>query len=104
MSVPEDNLTRRTVLRRAATAGLLATPAAGLLSACVGGGSDDKPKQEQGTKSADNPLGVKEDADLEVVIFNSGLGTKYATDVHIPSYQKKFPKAHVKFSQTEEIS
>jgi N-acetylglucosamine transport system substrate-binding protein len=104
MSVPEDNLTRRTVLRRAATAGLLATPAAGLLSACVGGGSEDKPKQAEGAKSADNPLGVKEDADLEVVIFNGGLGTKYATDVHIPSYQKKFPKAHVKFSQTEEIS
>jgi N-acetylglucosamine transport system substrate-binding protein len=32
------------------------------------------------------------------------LGTKYATDVHIPSYKKLFPKAEVKYSQTEEIS
>jgi N-acetylglucosamine transport system substrate-binding protein len=106
MSVPPEstsNLTRRSVLSSAATAGLLAIPAAGLLSACVGSGDDDKPKQAEGTKSADNPLGVKEDAELEVVIFNGGLGTKYATDVHIPSYKKKFPKANVKFSQAEEI-
>jgi len=100
-----SSISRRTVLQRAAAAGLLAAPAAGLLSACVGSGSDDKKdKAAEGTKSSTNPLGVKEDADLEVVIFNGGLGTKYATDVHIPSYKKLFPKATVKFSQTEEIS
>jgi N-acetylglucosamine transport system substrate-binding protein len=97
------NLDRRSLLGRAAAAGLLAVPAAGLLSACVGGGSDDKKDQAEGTKSDTNPLGVKEDAELEVVIFNGGLGTKYATDVHIPSYKKMFPKANVKYSQTEEI-
>lgn len=99
----ESDLSRRTLLRRAAAAGLLATPAAGLLSACVGGG-EEPTEQAEGTKTADNPLGVKEDAELEIVIFNGGLGTKYATDVHIPSYKKKFPKANVKFSQTEEIA
>ncbi|MEV4200050.1 N-acetylglucosamine/diacetylchitobiose ABC transporter substrate-binding protein [Micromonospora globbae] len=107
MSVTPENpaeLSRRTVLRRAAAAGLLATPAAGLLSACVAGGDDEPTEQAAGEKSADNPLGVKEDAPLEVVIFNGGLGTKYATDVHIPSYKKKFPKAEVKFSQTEEVA
>jgi len=107
MSVnPESvsDLTRRTVLRRAAAAGLLATPAAGLLTGCVGGGNDEPKDQAEGEKTKDNPLGVKADAELEVVIFNGGLGTKYATDVHVPSYKAKFPKANVKFSQAEEIA
>jgi N-acetylglucosamine transport system substrate-binding protein len=101
----KSELDRRTVLRRAAAVGLLATPAVGMLSACVGGGSDttttDKPA---GEKSATNPLGVDPKAPLEVVIFNGGLGTKYATDVHIPSYEKLFPDSKVNFSQTEEIA
>src|SRR5215510_7665404 len=99
----EKDLTRRSVLQRTAAAGLLATPAAGLLSACVGSKKDDT-NQAEGKVTADNPLGVKEDAELEVVIFNGGLSTKYATSVHIPSYQKKFPKANVKFQSTEEVS
>ncbi|GAA4683322.1 N-acetylglucosamine/diacetylchitobiose ABC transporter substrate-binding protein [Phytohabitans rumicis] len=100
----ETNLDRRKLLGRAAAAGLLATPAAGLLSACVGGGDDETQEQAQGEKSATNPLGVDPKAELEVVIFNGGLGTKYATDVHIPSYKKAFPEANVKFSQAEEIA
>src|SRR3954451_12959566 len=87
---------RRTLLRRAAAVGLLATPAVTMLSACVGGGSDDKDDsagKPAGTVSATNPLGIKEDEPLEIVIFNGGLGTKYATDVHIPSYNKLFPKS-----------
>jgi N-acetylglucosamine transport system substrate-binding protein len=99
----EKDLTRRSVLQRAAAAGLLATPAAGLLSACVGS-KDKTTEQAEGKITADNPLGVKEDADLEVWIFNGGLSTKYATDVHIPSYKAKFPKANVKFNSTEEVS
>src|SRR3954453_14225471 len=100
-----SELDRRTVLRRAAMAGLLATPAAGLLSACASGsddsGSSDKPA---GDKSDTNPLGVDPKAPLEVVIFNGGLGPKYPTDVHIPSYNKLFPESKVPFSQTEEIA
>jgi N-acetylglucosamine transport system substrate-binding protein len=94
---------RRTLLRRAAAVGLMATPAASLLSACVGGGDEPTQKQAEGTKSDTNPLGVDEKAPLEVIIFNGGLGTKYATDVHIPSYKKAFPNAEVKFSDTQEI-
>jgi N-acetylglucosamine transport system substrate-binding protein len=103
MSANPD-LTRRHLLGRAAAAGLLATPAAGLLSACVGGGEEATPEQAEGEKSAQNPLGVDPKAELEVVIFNGGLGTKYASDVHIPSYKKAFPEANVKFSQTEEVA
>jgi N-acetylglucosamine transport system substrate-binding protein len=99
----KPELDRRTLLRRAAAAGLLATPAAGLLSGCVGGGSDEPQNQAEGEKSDTNPLGVDAKAPLEVVIFNGGLGTKYATDVHIPSYKKSFPEANVAFSETTEI-
>lgn len=100
----DSDLTRRSVLRRTAAAGLLATPAAGLLSACVGSKDEGPSEQAEGEITAENPLGVKADAELEVVIFNGGLGTDYATKVHIPSYESKFPKAKVNFSKTEEIS
>ena len=56
-----------------------------------------------GTVSATNPLGIKEDEPLEILIFNGGLGTKYATDVDIPSYNKLFPESKVNFSETTEI-
>lgn len=73
------NVSRRTLLRRAAAAGLLVTPAAGLLSACAGstpGGSDDS----AGTKSKDNPFGVKDGSAVKVVIFNGGLGDQWAKE------------------------
>ncbi|MEU7933401.1 N-acetylglucosamine/diacetylchitobiose ABC transporter substrate-binding protein [Micromonospora echinofusca] len=108
MSITPDNpadLSRRTVLRRAAAVGLLATPAAGLLGACATSGSDEKNEQVAGgTKSATNPLGVAEDAAIEVVIFNGGYGEKYATDVHQPLYKKAFPKAEVKHQSTQAVS
>lgn len=108
MSITPDNpadLSRRTVLRRAAAVGLLATPAAGLLSACATSGGDEKNEQVTGgTKSATNPLGVAEDAAIEVVIFNGGYGEKYATDVHQPLYKKAFPKAEVKHQSTQAVS
>jgi N-acetylglucosamine transport system substrate-binding protein len=106
MSVTPDNpsdLSRRILLRRAAAVGLLATPAAGLLSACATSGGDNQSTAE-GTKTAQNPLGVKEDAALEVVIFNGGYGEKYATDVHEPLYKTAFPKAEIKHQATQAVS
>lgn len=99
-------LDRRTMLRRAATAGLLATPAAGLLAGCATSGGDggDNKEAATGTKTAQNPLGVAEDAALEVVIFNGGYGEKYATDVHQPLYKKAFPKAEIKHQATQAVS
>lgn len=97
------NLTRRTLLRQAAAIAV-AAPGAALLGGCVGSGGGGSKEQVPGVKSAENPLGVKPDAPLEVVIFNGGLGTKYATEVHIPSYNRSFPNAQVKFSQVEEIA
>ncbi|MFG1885345.1 N-acetylglucosamine/diacetylchitobiose ABC transporter substrate-binding protein [Micromonospora sp. NPDC049102] len=99
-------LDRRTVLRRAAAVGMLATPAIGLLSACAtsSGGDKDNEKAAEGTKSEKNPLGVKDDAPIEVIIFNGGYGEKYATDVHEPLYKKAFPKAEIKHQSTQAVS
>jgi N-acetylglucosamine transport system substrate-binding protein len=97
-------LDRRTLLRRAGAVGLLATPAVGMLSACVGSSSDNTPKQATGQKSADNPLGIDPKAPVEIIIFNGGFGTAYATDVDTPIYNKKWPDSKVVYSATEQIS
>ncbi|GGN75569.1 carbohydrate ABC transporter, N-acetylglucosamine/diacetylchitobiose-binding protein [Actinoplanes lobatus] len=102
--ITNSELDRRTLLRRAAAVGLAATPAVGMLSACVGGGEEDTTDQATGTKSADNPLGVDPKAPIEIVIFDGGLGTKYATDVDTPLYNKKWPESKVAYSATQEIS
>ena len=99
----KPELDRRTLLRRAAAVGLLATPAVGMLSACVGG-SDETQEQATGTKSADNPLGIDPKAGVEIVIFNGGLGTDYATKVDTPLFNKKWPEAKITYSAEEEIS
>jgi len=96
--------TRRDVLRRAAAAGLLVTPVAGLLGACATGGGSGGTEQATGEKTAQNPLGVKEDAALEVVIFNGGYGDRYATDVHQKLYQAAFPKAKIIHQSTQAVS
>jgi N-acetylglucosamine transport system substrate-binding protein len=99
-----NEVDRRTLLRRAAAVGLMATPAVGLLSACVGGGDDEPTTTATGAKSADNPLGIDTKAGVEIVIFNGGLGTAYATDVDTPAFNKKWPDAKITYSATEQIS
>jgi N-acetylglucosamine transport system substrate-binding protein len=101
---PTPNLDRRTLLRRAAAAGLVAVPGIGLLSACATSGGSDNNTNGGGKKSSTNPLAVKEDAPLDVVIFNGGYGDKYATEVHEPAYKKAFGKATVKHESVTEIS
>jgi N-acetylglucosamine transport system substrate-binding protein len=98
-----STIDRRTLLRRAAAASLVALPAAGLLEACATGGGTPTGGSSGGAVSATNPLGVKEDAPLEVVIFDGGYHDTYATKYHVPEYQKAFPKATVKESSTQDI-
>jgi len=97
-------LDRRTLLRRAAAVGLLATPAVSMLSACVGSSSKDTSNQSKGTVTADNPLGIDAKKPTEIIIFNGGLGTAYATDVDTPLYNKKWPDSKIVYSQTETVS
>ena len=95
-------LSRRALLRRAGAVTLLMGPAAGLLSACATS-SDDGDTSTGGTKSGTNPFGVKDDAPIELIIFNGGYTDKYAVEIHEPLYKKAFPKAEIKHQATPEI-
>lgn len=105
MALPPDvtpSVSRRDLMQRAAAVGILATPAAGLLSACATSGGDDGEKAEQGEKTKDNPFGVKKDAPLDVVIFKGGFSDEYAK-YHESLYSKKFPDAEIKHTGTQKI-
>jgi N-acetylglucosamine transport system substrate-binding protein len=95
-------VSRRTLLGRAAALGALAVPGAALLDACAAGGGSDSGGQLKGTVSKENPLGVKEDGPLDVVIFKGGYGDQYAIDAEA-AYKKKYPKAAVKHLGTQQI-
>ncbi len=101
----ESGVSRRRLLQRAVAVGVLAGVSGDLLSACAlrGGGGGNAGDNAQGAKNAANPLGVKEDAPLEVVIFNGGFGEEYAK-AHEQMYKERYPKAEIKHSATQEIS
>jgi N-acetylglucosamine transport system substrate-binding protein len=105
MPVPREfpDLTRRTLLQRAAAAGLLATPAAGLLAACAGN-EPDTPSSGGGgaATSKDNPFGVKDGSSVKVVIFNGGLGDQWAKDDK-GVFAEKHSKVTVNMSSTQKI-
>ena len=83
--------TRRSLLRTAGAAAL----GAPLLTACVTAKDDDAPAATGGgAKSADNPLGVKADAPLEVVVFKGGYGDGYAIAAE-RKYTERYPQAKV---------
>lgn len=96
-----NRLTRRDLIKRAAAIGAVAVPATGLLSACASGGGSTK--QDTGTKSATNPLGVAEDAPLDVVIFDGGFGDDYAKKFE-KLYSQEFGKAKVSHTATQNIT
>ncbi|MEH0845042.1 N-acetylglucosamine/diacetylchitobiose ABC transporter substrate-binding protein [Micromonospora sp. CPCC 205711] len=98
--IPGD-LSRRTLLRRAAAAGLLVTPAAGLLSACAG--SEPTKSDDAGTaKSKDNPFGIKDGSAVKVVIFNGGLGDQWAKEDKAV-FNAKHANVTVNMSSTQKI-
>jgi N-acetylglucosamine transport system substrate-binding protein len=100
MSVTPD-LDRRTLLRRAAAAGLLVTPAAGLLSACAGS-TPSQNNDNAGEKSNDNPFGVQDGSAVKVVIFNGGLGDAWAKEDQAV-FNAKYPNVTVNMSSTQKI-
>ncbi|MFC7530265.1 N-acetylglucosamine/diacetylchitobiose ABC transporter substrate-binding protein [Actinoplanes sp. GCM10030250] len=66
-----------------------------LLGACVTASDDEAPAATAGgAKSADNPLGVKPDAPLEVVVFKGGYGDEYAIKAE-QKYTEKYPAAKI---------
>ncbi|MBG0568373.1 carbohydrate ABC transporter, N-acetylglucosamine/diacetylchitobiose-binding protein [Actinoplanes sp. NEAU-A11] len=83
--------TRRSLLKTAGAA------AAGvpLLAACVtNSGDGDEPADTGGAKSTENPLGVRADAPLEVVVFKGGYGDEYAIKAEA-KYTEKYPQAKI---------
>ena len=72
---------------------LLLGAAAASLGACATAGKSDN-AASKGNASAANPLGVAEDAPLEVVIFKGGYGDQYAIEAGT-LYQQRYPKAKV---------
>ncbi|GAA1691903.1 N-acetylglucosamine/diacetylchitobiose ABC transporter substrate-binding protein [Fodinicola feengrottensis] len=98
-----SEVSRRTLLTRAAALGALAVPGAALLDACATGGGSGNASSDKGTVTKDNPLGVKVDAPLDVVIFKGGFGDKYATDAEA-AFKQKYPKATIKHTGTQTIT
>jgi N-acetylglucosamine transport system substrate-binding protein len=103
-SHPVD-LNRRQLLRRIGMTALIAGPGVTMLGACAtsGGAGDTKKSDIKAGKDPVNPFSVSATAPLEVVIFKGGLGDDYATQVHEPAYQKKFPQAKIKHIGIQEI-
>ncbi|CRK56495.1 Probable ABC transporter [Alloactinosynnema sp. L-07] len=100
-----NDLSRRGLLRGFGAAALLAVPGTTLLSACATSGGGGTPTNAAtGVAGPGNPFGVAAEAPLEVVIFKGGLGDEYATKVHEPLYQARYPKAKIKHVATQQIA
>jgi N-acetylglucosamine transport system substrate-binding protein len=98
-----NTISRRSLLRSAAGSGVLVATTAALGACALSDGADDKKTDAaEAAKNSVNPLGVKEDAPLEVVIFNGGFGEEYAKS-HEKMYTEKYPKAQIKHSATQQI-
>lgn len=93
--------TRRTLLGRAAAAGLLATPAAGLLGACATGGGDDG--DEAGAQTDDNPFSFDPTSNVDAVFFTGGFGTEYPNALK-EVFETRYPEATVGVTGTETIA
>ncbi|MEU7904909.1 N-acetylglucosamine/diacetylchitobiose ABC transporter substrate-binding protein [Actinoplanes sp. NPDC049118] len=91
------------ISRRGLLHGAAGVAAAGTLAGCAVGGDDGAEGGAKGETSAGNPLGVKRDAPLEVVIFNGGFGEEYAK-AHEAMYRQRHPEAEIKHSATQKIA
>ncbi len=110
---PRPGVGRRAVLRGALAVGAgfgitglagCATSGSGGGGGGGGGGASPAATGSSGASpaSADNPLGIKPDSPLEVVIFDGGYGHAYAqTDAEL--YQGKYSKAKVTVTPTQQI-
>lgn len=96
-STQRSSPSRRRFLQQVAATGLAAGPGAAFLASCAtgGGGDDDEEPASDPTDnenvSEDNPLGIDTSGTVEIFIFNGGFTDKYATDVHQPILQEKYP-------------
>ncbi|QSB16099.1 N-acetylglucosamine/diacetylchitobiose ABC transporter substrate-binding protein [Natronosporangium hydrolyticum] len=96
---PGRQLTRRGLLGRAAAAGLLAGPAAGLLAACASSG---EASSEAAEGSDDNPFGFDPASQIDAVFFTGGFGEEYP-DAISDAFAAHYPEAELGALKTETI-
>ncbi|SEN34886.1 N-acetylglucosamine/diacetylchitobiose ABC transporter substrate-binding protein [Actinacidiphila rubida] len=101
-----SEMNRRDLVKRSAALGLVAVPAAGLLSACASSGGSDSnssTKPTKGAASKDNPFGVNDSAALDIVIFDGGYGHDYATALG-KLYESKHAGSKASVLPTQDIT
>lgn len=112
-SIERSTASRRTFLQRVALSGLAAGPGSALLAACAGGGSDDDPDTAGSTDAgatddpaaeADNPFGLDPEGEVEIFIFDGGFGDAYATEIHEPLLQAKWPNLTINHNKDADIT
>jgi N-acetylglucosamine transport system substrate-binding protein len=97
--------TRRRFLQQMAVSGIALGPGSAFLASCATGGGDDDDADEEprGDVSEDNPLGVADEGELEIYIFNGGFGDAYATDVHEPMFSERWPDITINHNAAVDI-
>ena len=100
-----SEMNRRDLVKRSAALGLVAIPSAGLLSACASSGGDDSSKKptKSGSTNKNNPFGVNDSAALDIVIFDGGYGSSYATALG-KLYESKHSGSKASVLATQDIS
>lgn len=98
---------RRTFLQRVALTGVAVGPGGAFLASCAtGGGGDDDDDATQaptGDVSEDNPLGIPTDQPLEIYIFDGGFGDAYATELHEPMFNERWPDVTIEHHAAVDI-
>ncbi|NED97848.1 carbohydrate ABC transporter, N-acetylglucosamine/diacetylchitobiose-binding protein [Phytoactinopolyspora alkaliphila] len=94
-TTPSGAPTRRRFLKQIGLAGVALGPGSALLASCVSG-STDEPDDEAaaspaGEITADNPLGIATDGEVEIWIFDGGFTDAYAVEIHEPLLQQRWP-------------
>lgn len=102
--------TRRRFLKQMGVAGVALGPGSAFLASCATGGGDDDDEPEETSSpgeeggDAENPLGVDPTGEVEIWIFNGGFTDVYATDVHEPILQEKYPDLTINHNTHEDIA
>ncbi|MDT0156850.1 N-acetylglucosamine/diacetylchitobiose ABC transporter substrate-binding protein [Microbacterium sp. ARD32] len=107
MELKEASISRRNLLRGAATAALL-LPFGATLASCAapgGGGEGTGSGTGTGKVSADNPFGVAANSKVDAVIFDGGYGIDYVeTSAKIMEGNKNLDGVSIKVSSSTKIA
>ena len=104
MELKEASISRRNLLRGAATAALL-LPFGATLASCAAPGGGGGGGAGTGKVTADNPFGVAANSKVDAVIFNGGYGIDYVeTSAKIMEGNKKLGGVSVKVNSSTKIA